>query len=500
MRRLLAVALATLALAVGVALPAAAQTADPNTGSLIYEGAVTYQSMGSHEYLLEIACSGGACQLDFERVYTFFDGLVAEEDAGSLDCNESGANRPWSARLTLTPETLTGTVSQPPRDVSECPGFAAGTVLPGEDMTFDLAYVSGETCLIDASCTAAAVGADLPGFAAGPGRANPAADYAPGGERTFATPTAVSSVITLAEALQPANIAWAVGGTVVLGILVVIPSQFANSAADTLLGRFRERLRNGRMNPDAERPKLELRGWPWAAAGVLIASVIATLADPNFGFDAAGLRLLLSIVVTFAVEVVVGWIAVVLIVRRTHPDAVASFSFTPLSLAIVVGAVLLSRLSGFSPPIVFGLVAGVAFGGLLGSASKARVALIGLGWAFGIGLVAWVVYSYLPVDQVVVRELLGAAAIAGISTLPIALVPIRGLVGHTVWEWRKAVWLIAYAIGLFAFLLVLLPLPGAWTEVGGGLITWVVLFVVYAVVSIGLWLIVTSPWRKVDAT
>ncbi len=322
--------------------------------------------------------------------------------------------------------------------------------------------------------------------------------YAPGGSRPFATPTEVSSVATAADVLTPANIAWAAAGTVVLAILVVVPTQFANSAADTLVGRALARWRRWRKTPtetDAE-AGIAFRGWPWAAAGVLAAAVIASLADPNFGFDAASLRVFLSILVSFAIEVVLGWLAVVMLVRRTHPQVSASFQFAPLSLVIVIGAVLLSRLSGFEPPIIFGLVAGVAFAGLTTAAEKARVALISLGWAFGIGVVAWVAYSLVASDATVLRELLSTAGIAGISALPIALLPLRGLVGRAVWDWSLRAWLVAYAVGLFAFMLVLLPLPGSWSEVDMGLATWVALFVAYFVGAFAIWLVVTRPWVK----
>ena len=95
---------------------------------------------------------------------------------------------------------------------------------------------------------------------------------------------------------------------------------------------------------------------------------------------------------SFVLDVVIGWFVLLLIVRRTHPGAIATFDFKPLTLLVVAGAVLLTRITGFEPGIVFGLVAGVVFAGVIGTA-KARVALIGLGYAFAVGVLAWIGYS-----------------------------------------------------------------------------------------------------------
>lgn len=254
-------------------------------------------------------------------------------------------------------------------------------------------------------------------------------------------------------------------------------------------------------------PGVRLSGLPLAALGVVAASILATFADPAFAFDIVGLRVFSSILISFAIEVVLGWFAVVFIVRRTHPNVAAKFEFAPLTLLIVLLAVVLTRITQFEPAIVVGLVAGVAFGGLLATAERARVALIGLGWSFGIGILAWMGYSAIAAATgsnpqgglLFLSETLSAAAIAGISALPIALLPVRGLAGHIVWSWNRLAWGIAYAVGLIAFFLVLLPMPFSWAQVGLGIWTWVGLYLAYALGGLGIWLIVTRPWKRAEA-
>lgn len=491
-RRLLALVVLAIVFT-GVAAPASAQADDANTGELRYEG-MRYDTLENgfvreFEMDLDFVCVDGVCA-DDGFFGEFVDGvMIVDLPATGTGCDLENDRRARQGRLELTPEAVTGTVEFLARDLSGCPDGLIRT--QGSTVRYELAHVRGDTCLIDASCVAA-----TPEPTPAPAEAVGSSGSGP---RDFTEPTVFGGLDTLATAAEPANLVWAAVGTIILALLIAVPTHFFNSAAETLSDRVGAWWRRVRRRPEAdEKAGVALRGWPLAAGGVAAAAGIAAFADPAFGFDAAGLRVLLSILVAFGIEVVLGWFAVILLVRRTHPTASATFRFAPLTLLVVAAAVLLTRLTGFEPPIVFGLVAGVAFGGLLGTAEKARVALIGLGWAFGIGMLAWLGYSVAVAAgaDVFVRELLATAAIAGISTLPIALLPLRGLAGRTVWEGNRIAWIAAYAIGLFAFLLVLLPLPASWAEVGFGLWAWIGLYALYALAGVAIWLVVTRPWRR----
>jgi hypothetical protein len=500
-RRLLAVVLATVALLLP-ALGAAAQTEDPNTGTLTFTGDGRSG---------EISCADGVCVIsDVVPAITFRDGVSRETVTGTSTVDGCDYVVTSTRDLVLTADSITGASTIDSLEYSCADGTSGSDGAIRTDIQYSVD--SGDACLIDASC--AGTGAD-PAPTAPTEDVTPAdslaqagGEFAPGGrndvplpaggDRPFAAPTELSQVATFADVVTPANLAWAGGATAVLGLLVVVPTVFANSAAETLLGRLRAWWRRRRGREDSGQAP-GLRGWAWAAAGVAAAAVLSMFADPNFGLDLAALRVLLSVAAAFALDVAVGWAAVILLLRLLAPTARPSFSFTPLSLLVVAGAVVLARVSGFEPAIVFGLVAGLVFVGLTSASEHARVALVTLGWAYGIGLLAWVVYSVFDpsdADLVVVRELLAAATLAGISPLPIALLPLAGLPGATIWLWRRSVWVAAYAVSLFSFLLILLPLPGSFVDVGAGLVTWIVLFVVYCLAAIGVWLAVNRPWRK----
>jgi hypothetical protein len=189
--------------------------------------------------------------------------------------------------------------------------------------------------------------------------------------------------------------------------------------------------------------------------------------------------------------------------RVTHPTSRARVEFRPLTLLVVVGAVLFSRLTGFEPGIVFGLVAGVGFGTLLATAERARAALATLGYLLVAALTAWVGYSLLTTSADVdpawplafARETLSAIAITGLSALPIAMLPIRGLTGRAVWAWSRPAWGGSYLLAGAAFLLVVMPLPDSWLHVQLQWWAWAAGYAAFAVTAVLLWLVVTRPWK-----
>ncbi|MCU1513919.1 MAG: hypothetical protein JWO10_1009 [Microbacteriaceae bacterium] len=407
--------------------------------------------------------------------------------------------------ITATATGLTGTRSANEGGIVTCSDQTT-VEYPGYVVNFTLAFAGGDPCVLDNSCfPPTPTPAPLAGAVSTVAGAQARGLQPP---RTSSTASVLSALPTVATAVTVRNSIWAAAAAVILVLLVSLPTHFFNQAA----GKASElvetwwKKRRARRTTKPVRP-LPLGRWPFAVAGVVAASIISAFVDPHFGFDFASARTFLSILVSLIVDVAIGWVALLLIVRKTHPAAVAKFEFKPLTLLIVVAAVLFTRLTSFQPGIVFGLVAGVAFGGLLATADKARVAIIGLAWSFGLGILAWIGYSVLAwtagdkpgAVAVFVRETLSGVAIAGGSSLPIALLPLRGLTGAKVWAWKKWVWALCYGIGLFAFFVMLMPMPFSWQSVPINLIVWIAAYLAYALVAVGLWVVITRPWKKEPA-
>ncbi|PZQ91735.1 MAG: hypothetical protein DI534_01890 [Leifsonia xyli] len=394
----------------------------------------------------------------------------------------------------------------------------AQTLTWGSQFDMTLAYVSGDACVIDAVICPPEPAADAtPAAAASGSDRGPAAT-----PRTATAPTVLSTLSTPAETLSLQQCALAALLAVILALLMGFPTHLLAKVSDELGTRassWWRRIRSPRpadpdADPDADaeaafapetiRATRSFRGWGPAALGVLAAALISSFVDPAFGFDAASLRQFGSIAIGFGLDVVVGWFVLIWVVGRLHPQATAAFEFRPLTLVVVVATVVFTRMTGFQPGIVFGLVAGVAFGTAIAtSAAKARLTLITLGWGLALALVSWIGFALLQsagdaLGTVFLRETLASVTAAGIAALPIALLPARGLTGASLFAWNRWVWGGAYAVGLLAFFLVLMPMPASWAEVPFALWSWIGMYAIYATIALGLWLAVTRPWRRAD--
>jgi hypothetical protein len=185
------------------------------------------------------------------------------------------------------------------------------------------------------------------------------------------------------------------------------------------------------------------------------------------------------------------------VARRLEPASQPYLRLRWGSLVLVALAVLVSRLLELEPGVIFGLVAGVAYAVALTSTRSAQIVLVGSGIGLGLAAIAWVAYSILapatagtdnPV-LIFLIEFLAGVTIKGVSSLPLSLLPIVGFDGAKLLKWRRLAWAVAYAVGLAAFMIVLVSIPKAWGEIPGDFVRWLIVFGVYAVLAIAVWII-----------
>lgn len=561
-------ALASLLLALALTLPAtgAALAASPSPdpapasgSSTVASKVVTYAGTGTTtnpsnpayaQYAATLPtsatvdCTGGPCTIvsivtdttTGDIVYDLTDGQKVPFSGGHVAVHIAGHPEavcvdglvpPGDFSATASGDTITVSYAWGGLPETTCADGSTASAPTGYIYSAVLTATAGTPCLATGTCptptpTPAAAPTVAPAAASGPLRITPHAVR-------VSDPSVLSALPTTATALTPANILWAVAATVVLVLLIAFPTHLLNTATEAGTDRVSEWWRARRRSPsEPEAPTgvgkgvgtateadagdatsarpVDYAGWPLAAAGVLAASLISSFVDPSFGFNAASIRVFLSILLSFILDAVLGWFLLILFVRRANPGATARFTFTPASLLIVVVAVLFTRVTGFTPGIVFGLVAGVAFGAIVATADKARQTMIGLGYSFVLAVIGWAGYSAIastvgahPAAPVVfVQETLSSMAIGGIAALPIALIPLRGMAGHAVWSWSRWVWGSAYAIGLLGFFVVLMPKPFSWATVGLSLGTWIAIYLAYALIAVALWLVAARPWRRGD--
>lgn len=320
-------------------------------------------------------------------------------------------------------------------------------------------------------------------------------------------PSVLSALPTVEDASLGAGRALALALLVlILVLLVAFPTHLLNSAVEAgheKLSAFRRR-RLG-LPPDATDapPVSSLRTWAIAAGVVLAASIISAFVDPEFGLNPGSARVIASLGLALAIETLLVWWLVIAVTRRASPGTIAGFHAAPATLVVVVLAVVLTRLTGFEPGIIFGLVAGVTFAATASTPGQGKVALAGTGLALALALTGWIGYSLLgPATtdagfaRTFLTETLASLAIAGIASLPLALIPLRGLTGHTLYTWNRPLWAATYATGLVGFFLVLMPMPFSWAAIDTPLRTWVLLYLAYATTAVIAWATLTHPWRK----
>lgn len=234
--------------------------------------------------------------------------------------------------------------------------------------------------------------------------------------------------------------------------------------------------------------------WAWAVVTVGVAVAASVVVSPSASaLDGAGM---LALLVPFAIAMIVAngvpmaatsgyaWIRL----RRR-----ARLLVRPASLVLTAATVVASRLAGVEPGFVFGAVVGVAFGAALGRASGARTVVVGTSAALALGLGAWLAASALRAQpgsgagDELVLDTLTAVTVCALSGPVVSLLPLRFLDGRRLFEVSRAGWAALYAAAAVVFGVVLLPLPDAWSAVGGDLLWWCVCLGVASAATAMVW-------------
>ncbi len=328
------------------------------------------------------------------------------------------------------------------------------------------------------------------------------------------TPSTLSGLRTAAEVdFGPAAVGGCLAAALVLVALIGLPGRLVDSALssryDEWGGLLRPVLRPLRVRVRAVARAVEnLPTVVVVGGGVVLAALFAALVEPDFGLNVGSVRLLLSLVGAFLIENVAGlallawWLG-----RRGAP---ARLRLRLGSLLVVLITAVASRVAGFDPGFVFGLVLGLAFVGEMsarreeaGDRPSRRDVDQALGeatWLFIAGVASWLVYSVAVglslgatggMAGLLIVELFAGLAVGCLAALFVVLLPLPGLIGATLWAHSRIRWAIAEAVAIGVFLFIVLPLPASWTTVGAPFALWVAMFAIYAVLAVALWAVLT---------
>lgn len=329
-------------------------------------------------------------------------------------------------------------------------------------------------------------------------------------------PSTLSELRTIFDK-APTPAQWGVigAGSLMLMLVVGWPSTLLNSVVgsryQSIVRWVTTRFRRTAKEPDAAAPaspdgappvkRSSLPGWlMWP--GFALAALLGAFVDPDFGLNPMSARVVVTLFLSFLLFNLLAWFVVRRVALRLQPDSDPYLRFRWGSLALVVLAVVVARLLQLEPGVIFGLVAGIAYATTLKAAKSAVITIVGSAVGLVLALVAWVGYSFLaplPIDNVAwlfLVEFLAGVTVKGVSTLPLSLLPLGNLDGAKLFSWKRIAWGAAYAVGLAAFMLVLLTIPKAWGEIPGDFVRWLVLFGVYAVVAVVIWAVNARMLKK----
>jgi hypothetical protein len=228
---------------------------------------------------------------------------------------------------------------------------------------------------------------------------------------------------------------------------------------------------------------------------VILSAMLYGFLSPDFGPSAESVASLAGILVGLLVVIAAFELPLAVAYRRLRADP-GRLRVIPLTIFIAIFCVAASRLADFQPGYLYGLVAGFAFATTLDNRDEARAHAATALFMLGIAVGAWLL---LPIaDRALAGQpLLDLAVSAGLATIFVAglegllfeLVPMRFLRGQSVYQWRRSVWAVLFAVAAFLFAYILLePTVGYLGSTRASpLLPAIVLFVAFGVASVAFW-------------
>ena len=302
----------------------------------------------------------------------------------------------------------------------------------------------------------------------------------------------VSSVPSITDLnLDPIVVATSLAVTAGVVFLVPFPAEMFNN---TLASHHEEIRRWFRRRPQDDQVR---KFWDRPAgllAFIVVGALLFGFLDPSFGPNgdsvAVFIGLLIGVVVT-----TLGFALPTLVLRRAKSKEWGRLRALPIALIVGVGCVVLSRVIGFVPGYLYGIVIGLAFTREVSDEDEAREVAASAVVLLGVAILSWVALGAIRSGEgsgfgVDVGEAaLATITVAAFEALTIGLLPLRGMPGRKLFANRRKWWIVIWGIAVLAFFHALInPESGYLTE--STLVpvaTTIALLVLFGAVSVGLW-------------
>ncbi len=241
---------------------------------------------------------------------------------------------------------------------------------------------------------------------------------------------------------------------------------------------------------NAARP--DIRNDALFAGVLLVGAFLSSFNDPGFGLKSASVLTYVAMVLALGVGIFGPAVTTGVYHLRRHGSAPRQLKAVPGGLAVALLFVIFSRLVGFEPGYVYGVVCGIFFTRELTSNEKGRVAALGILTVITVSVTAWFVWWPLHAAAlkpgafpllVLLDDFLAAVFVSGLVGTFIGMMPIKGLPGFSIKAWSRRAWIGGFALTTFGIVQILLQ-PGIAGHPHRPLIVSIILFVAFGAGSI----------------
>jgi MFS family permease len=282
----------------------------------------------------------------------------------------------------------------------------------------------------------------------------------------------------------------ALAGLIVL--LMPFPAQLFNSTLETHYATVRRWFRLDAL----QRATGRVSGFWDSVAGilafVLLSALIYALLDPSLGLDARGAATIVGLAIGIVLTAVMASAPSLISALRNHGKW--RMRALPATLIVGLACVLISRLTGFLPGYLYGVILGFVFARELSRAEQGRANGLAAAALLAMSLVSWLLLALIgPAPSGIVATIAATALstllVASLEAVVFGLLPFRFLPGEPLHTTNRLFWAALLLVGAFCFFHILInPASGyLGSSARTPFFTVVALFLAFGLLSVAFW-------------
>jgi hypothetical protein len=282
----------------------------------------------------------------------------------------------------------------------------------------------------------------------------------------------------------------ALAGLIVL--LMPFPAQLFNSTLETHYATVRRWFRLDKISQAAGRVSGFWDSFVGIVLFVLLSAVIYALLDPSLGLDLRGAATIVGLALGIVVTSVIASAPSLLDALRNKGKW--RLRGLPATLLVGLACVLISRLTGFLPGYLYGVILGFVFARELSRAEQGRANGLAAAALLAMALLSWLALTLIGPEPdgffaVLIATTLTTLLVAGLEAVVFGLLPFRYLPGEPLHATNRLLWAALLLVGAFCFFHILInPASGYLSSTARTpLFTIVALFLGFALVSVAFW-------------